>query len=324
MTARLQGLVGEQDGVVTLDQLEADGIPAEVGLRRARERKWRKLLPGVLLTSPGPATRRQLLIAAWLWTDRRGVVDGCCACTWYGVDNARCAPQQVRLVVPGDSRYRSTGFVIVRRALAEIHIGDRGVVPYVDPSTALLIAARDARSSKGAIAVLSRGLQQGSVSTSSLHSARASVGDKYFRPVDPALVAVGVGIRSPAEEDARQLLQSSARLPAPEWNVWLDLGDGEPPVCVDALWLAARLVHEINGKRYHAWDRSFENMHRRHERLVAAGLVVIPTTATRLRRHRAEVLANVERTYAANAGRGMPDGVKMIDPPDWPIAAIAC
>src|SRR5206468_1437054 len=125
--------------------------------------------------------------------------------------------------------------------LAEVTAGDSGTVPYVDAATALLIAARDCRSSGAAIAVLSRGLQRGVATPSSLLAAREMVGDKYFRRVDPALVAVGAGVRSPAEECGRQLILSSRRLPPPEWNVWLDLGDSGAPVCVDALWLTARL-----------------------------------------------------------------------------------
>jgi hypothetical protein len=136
-------------------------------------------------------------------------------------------------------------------------------------------------------------------------------------------VAVGAGVRSPAEETGRQLILTSRTLPSPLWNVWLDLGDGGGPVCVDALWLSARLVHEINGRRYHAWDRSFENMHERHERLVAAGLVVVPTTPARLSRYGAAVLSRLERIHEANDGRGMPDGVRVIDPPSLTIACIA-
>ena len=324
MSGALENVVRDQDGVVSLQQLEQHGFPAKVALRRSRDGRWRKLLPGVVLCSAAPATKRQLLLAAWLWTGRHGVVDGCCACSWYGVATDGCSPGHARLVVPGSTAFRSVGFVVVRRALSEVRVGDRGLVPYVDPAMAVLVAARDARSPAAAIAVLSRGLQRGVVTTRSLADARLSIGDKYFRPVDSALLAVGAGVRSVGEEQARRLILTSRVLPPPSWNVWLDLGDGGYPVCVDALWASARLVHEINGRRFHAWDRSFENMHARQERLAAAGLVVLPTTPIRLRRHPADVLASLERAFLANDGRGLPTDVEVIPPPTWSIADMAC
>ena len=201
--------------------------------------------------------------------------------------------------------------------MGEISVGSRGLVPYVDAPTAFIVAARNARSPRAAISVLSRGLQRGIVSPDALRTAREGIGDKYCRPVDAALVAVDVGVRSPAEEDARRLLLRSQLLPPVAWNQWLDLGDGGYPVCVDALIESAGLVHEVNGRRYHAWDKSFEDMHARHERLGAAGLVVVPSTPLRIRRQGAQVLLNVERTYQHYAGRGMPVGVRLIDAPDY-------
>ena len=59
-----------------------------------------------------------------------------------------------------------------------------------------------------------------------LRLARESIGDKWCRPVDGALETVGVGVRSPAESDLRKLIRTSPVLPEPQWNVWLDLGDG--------------------------------------------------------------------------------------------------
>lgn len=317
LTPRLRALIDMQDGVVTLNQLDDHGFSRHAGLRRARTGRWRKLLPGVLLTSPGEPTRRQRIIAAWLWAGPASAIDGACACAWYGVRPLGMADALVHVVASAESGLRSTEFVVVRRSLASISVGDRGVVPYVDPATAFVVAARNARSPRAALAVLSRGLQEAVVDVPGLRQARQTIGDKYCKPADWALVAVGAGVRSPGEEDARQLVLLSLVLPEPLWNQWLDLGDGGHPVCVDALWLSAGMVHEVNGRRYHAWDLSFENMHARHERLGAAGLIVVPTTPVQLRTRGAEVLRNLERTFMQHDGRGMPAGVRLIDPPDW-------
>ena len=316
ITAQLAALISAQDGVVTINQLTANGFHRATALRRLREGPWQQLLPGVGLTVTGVPTRRQLLVAAWLWAGPDSAVDADCACAWYGVDTQSTSPGRVHVVVPWPSGVKSRDFVTVRQSMAPIVIGSRGIVPYVEPSTAFLVAARNARSPRTAIAVLSRGLQKGLVTQQSLATAREAIGDKLFRPVDAALLAVGVGVRSSAEEDGRRLLSASRVLPRILWNQWLDLGDGRYPVCVDALIEDAGMVHEINGRRYHAWDASFENMHARHERLVASGLIVVPTTPLRIRRSGEAVLANVESTYRRNAGRGMPPGVRLVDPPD--------
>lgn len=316
ISPRLAALIALQDGVVTVEQLVAHGFHRATALRRLREGPWQSLLPGVGLTVSGAPTRRQRLIAAWHWAGPTSAIDGGCACAWYGVDAQTRTPERVHVVVPWPSSVKSRDFVVVRQASAEIVVGSRGAVPYVDAGTALIVAARNARSPRAAIAVLSRGLQMGLVTEAALSTARASIGDKYCRPVDEALVSVGIGARSPAEHDARLLFGTSRILPQMLWNQWLDLGDGGYPVCVDGLIKDAGMVHEVNGRRHHAWDKSFENMHARHERLGAAGLIVVPSTPLRIRRSGAVVLNNLERTYLQHAGRGMPTKVRLIDPPD--------
>ena len=204
---------------------------------------------------------------------------------------------------------------MVRRAAAEIEIGGRGVVPYVDRPTAAIVAARNLRNGRAAVALLSRLLQEGAVSVEALQGARQRIGDKWCGPVDGALIAVGVGVRSPAEEDMRRLILTSRTLPEPSWNQWLRLPDGGPDVCVDGLWADAGLVNEVIGKKYHAWGEQYDDTNARKERLQAVGLIVAEATPIRIRRQGGVVLANLERTYGLYAGRGMPPGVILIDPP---------
>ena len=153
------------------------------------------------------------------------------------------------------------------------------------------------------------------VTLEQLRDARESIGDKWCRGVDAALLAAGVGLRSPGERHARDLILTSRILIEPGWNVWVDLNDGEPPVCLDALWAAARLVHEVNGKRYHKWDLTFEDMQARHDRLTAAGLIALHNAPTRIRRDPSRVLSQIERTHARYDGLGLPEGVRIIDDP---------
>ena len=316
----LAQLIGRQDGLATVDQLAAHGFDRASVYRRVKTRQWRRLLPRVILTASGVPTRRQLLIAAGLWGGPAAVIDGPDACAWYGVKPAGFDARRVHVVVPWDAPARSCGFVVVRRSVAEIRIGTAGRVRYVDAPTAFIVAARGSARVEPAIDVLSRGLQTGLVTTDSLHEARQAIGDKWCRGVDGALISVGVGLRSPAEKTNHDLLVTSRILPVPRWNQWLDLGDGLPEVCADALWEDAGLVEEVLGTRWHSWGLQFESTEKRRARMIAVGLVPAGVTPVQLRRAPAEVLERLERTYALNKGRGMPPRVRLIDPPTWAIA----
>jgi hypothetical protein len=320
LSPALLQLISRQDGVVSVAQLAAHGFDASALYRRVKTKQWRRLLPRVILTVSGAPTRRQLLIAAGLWGGPDAVIDGPDACVWYGVKPAGFDPRRVHVAAPWDAPARSCGFVVVRRSVAELRVGAEGRVRYVDAPTAFIVAARSSARVEPAIDVLSRGLQSGVVTTDSLHEARQTIGDKWCRGVDAALIAVGVGLRSPAEKTNHDLILTSRVVPAPRWNQWLDLGDGRPEVCVDALWEDAGLVEEVLGTRWHSWGLQFESTETRRARMIAVGLVPAGVTPVQLRRTPAEVLERLERAYLRNKGRGMPPGVRLIDPPNWSIA----
>lgn len=319
LSPALRSLIASQDGVASTAQLAAHGFSASAVQHRVGRGLWIRPAPGVVLTSGGPPTRRQLLLSAVLWAGTDAAIDGPDACAWYGLAPHWFRSAQVHVVVPASSRARTRGFVVVRRSMSDIAIGDRGLVPYVQPAIAVVAATRRAPSVSSAVAFLSLALQRGMVTTDTLTASREHFGDKWCRRVDTALAAVGVGVRSPAEKQAHELFGRSPTLPSPRWNVWLDLGDGGPLVCVDALWEDAGLVAEINGRAYHAWGEQFEHMHRRGGRLVAAGLTVLHCTPRQLSQHGVDVLHQLERAYARQVGSGLPSGVRAVSPP--PIAA---
>jgi hypothetical protein len=311
----LQSVIDTQDGVASLAQLEQHGFSADAVQHRVGRGIWSRPAPGVVLTTAGPPTRRQLLVTARLWAGEDSVIDADDACAWYGLAPPWFRPARVHVVVPQTSQARTRGNFVVRRSVAEIAIGDRGLLPYVDRATAVIAAARHATSVSASIAFLSLVLQRRLVTVDDLAMRRESLGDKWCRRVDAALVAVGVGVRSVAEKDAAELFGGSLVLPQPRWNVWLDLGDGGPPVCVDALWEDAGLVAEINGRDYHAWADQYEHMHQRAGRLTSVGVTAMHITPTQIRRHGMDVLRQLERTYARCAGRGLPAGVTLTRPP---------
>lgn len=309
-TPALAALMTAQDNVVTEGQLVAHGVSRNAADKRVCRRAWTRLLPGIFLTCAGGPTRPQQLVAAHLWGGEESAVDGVDALRWHGFDGDVRTDGRVHVVVPWHSPVRSRDFVVVRRSIAGIGTTSLGIVPYVDAPTAAIVAARNAKHLPTAIAILSRALQRGLVTVKDLAEARECIGDKWCAPVDMALVAVGVGVRSPAEDDFRLLVESSRVLPEPAWNQWLSLDDGGPDVCADALWEDAGMVGEVIGKRYHAWAEQYEKTQERKERLQALGVIVCEATPMRIRRRPALLRASLESTWRIHAGRGMPAGVR--------------
>jgi hypothetical protein len=136
VTPALTDLLIRQDGVATVEQLSRVGFSINAIDKRVARNAWRRLLPGIFLTSNGTATRRQLLVAAWLWSHAEGAIDGADACAWHELRPPLRLDDPVHVVAPWGSTTRSRNFVIVRRTIAEIRIGGRGIVPYVDAPTA--------------------------------------------------------------------------------------------------------------------------------------------------------------------------------------------
>jgi hypothetical protein len=73
-------------------------------------------------------------------------------------------------------------------------------------------------------------------------------------------------------------LVRAADIPDPEVNAWVNPGDGEPPLRVDFLWRAQRLIVETDGHASHRTRQAFERDRRRDQRLIAAGYRVIRIT----------------------------------------------
>jgi very-short-patch-repair endonuclease len=91
---------------------------------------------------------------------------------------------------------------------------------------------------------------------------------------------------APTESELEEQLLAlcrGARLPLPERQVYIDPGDGEPPVRVDFCWRAQKLVVETDGGRYHRTPRAFESDRRRDQRLTLAGWRVLRITWRQLR-----------------------------------------
>jgi hypothetical protein len=319
-TPSLRALIAHQDGVVAMWQLAEHGVGWAPVRARLKRGEWQRLLPQVLATHGGEPTRRQLMIASQLWGGQDAAIDGASACAYFRRDLVRLDRARVHLVVPFESPARSRDWLHVRRTISEIEVVTTERLRYVVEPMAVLVAARDARNVDRAIDILSRALQTGVTTVLELQAVRSMLGDKGCGALDRALTQVGIGLRSPAEKLFRDLVMTSRILPEPLWNQWLDLGDDGLAVCADGLWKDAGMLHEVNGKVAHAWGLQYESTSAREERVTTADVIYTQSTPLRLLREGPTIRRNLEVTYLRNAGRGMPPGVTLIDPPSWAAA----
>lgn len=307
----LPGLIAAQDYVVHRDQALLGGLTRDAIGHRLRTRQWSLVLPDVYLTHQGEPSRRQRLWAALLYAGPASAIDGVDACSAHGLTSVRTDPHKVHVVIPQDGPARSRGFVVVRRSQAEIRTVSKDMLRYLEPAGAVVAATRAMRNSRSVLATYSEAVQRRITTHDALLRAHVEGPPRNSRAGDAALAAIGAGIRSAPEDDFRKLVDASLILPAAEYNVWLRLPSGRV-VCVDALFRTSGVVHETNGRAFHAREDLFESMQERHDELTAAGLIALHNPPIRLRGRPREAIAQVERCHVMYDGRGMPAGIEIL------------
>jgi len=122
-------------------------------------------------------------------------------------------------------------------------------------------------------------------------------------PLRRALAEVGYGIRSGAEGDFRDLLQSSG-LPAPTYNARLYAADETFLGIADAWWQGAGVAVEVDSREWHLSPEDWERTLRRHRRMSAYGIIVLHITPRQIHNEPVRILADL--AAALEAGRSRP------------------
>jgi hypothetical protein len=133
-------------------------------------------------------------------------------------------------------------------------------------------------------------------------------GSAMFRSV---LAEVADGIRSTAEGDLRDVIRTG-RLPTPLFNPSLYDGDlflGKP----DAWWPDAGVAAEADSRAWHLSPEDWDRTRRRHDRMAAAGVIVLHFSPRELRREPTMVAQRLRD--ALNRG---------LTRPPLPIRTVSC
>jgi len=298
----VQALLVMQHGLLTRAQA-LEFVTTSRGLQhRARPGgPWRRVLPGVYLTSNGRLNFVQFLMAAQLYAGEPSVVTGHAALKLQQVRGAKTGP--VEVLVPAERFVASRDFVAVhrtRRMPVEMLVD--GKLRYATATRAIADAVRDLDQLGDARTIVGSAVQRHLSSVAKLTAELAERHDRRDALLRHVLTEVSAGIRSAPEGDLRVLITGSG-LPRPLYNPTLFL-DGEFLACPDAWWPEAGVAAEVDSMEFHLLPEDWRRTLARGRRMTAAGIAVLHITPAQLRDEPQQVLRDIAAALAH--GRALP------------------
>jgi hypothetical protein len=261
---------------------------------------WQKLMPGVYVAVTGGVSTNQREMGALLHAGPQSVLTGLAAARRHGISGPTSTT--VDVLVPAKLRPQSTSFVRVWRTWrmpAEVCVASE--IRYVPPARAVADAVRAMTNLRDARALVAQAIQRQRCSIAQLEAELAQGPVKGSAALRAALEEVRAGVRSAPEGDLRRLIKRG-RIPMPVFNARLYAGRKLVAV-VDAWWEEAGVGAEVDSREYHYAAEDWQGTIRRHDRLVAHGVLLLHFTPQQIRTAPDEVTAQVQAALAAGRGR---------------------
>ncbi|MGH3620874.1 MAG: hypothetical protein ACRDQ5_03670 [Sciscionella sp.] len=265
---------------------------------------WQRLLPGILLLTNAPPTRRQLVSAALTYAGDGAVLTGHDAIQLLGLRSADPSGP-VHILIPDSRQVRSDVAVRIERTKRMPKPLQRKGFFVAPCARAVLDTARRLTSLDEARALISEAVQRGMTTPEQLHDELRNGSNRGSALPRKVLVEISDGVRSAAEAWARRLVAKSG-LPQPRWNVPVRAGDGTLLGIVDAWWDSVGMAWEIDSYQFHSAPEAYAETVRRGSALTAAGLVVVHTLPARIRKEPRAVVNELRDTYAQALTRRRP------------------
>jgi hypothetical protein len=298
----LERILRAQHQVIARGQAKACGMTDRMLQYRIRAGgPWQKLLPGVYLAVTGAVSAEQREMAALLHTGPRGVITGLAAARRHGISVQ--SSSTVDVLVPAETRCQSAAFVRVRRtSRMPPDVCTSGEIRFAMPARAVADAARSLTRAPDVRALVAQAIQQQRCSIVMLALELEQGPAKGSALLRAALAEVRDGIRSVPEGDLRGLLKQG-QIPMPIFNA--RLYDGNSLIAViDGWWPEAGVAAEVDSREYHYSAEDWQHTMRRHDQLVARGVLLLHFTPRQIRSTPQEVTAQIRA--ALSAGRGRP------------------
>lgn len=296
-SAGLLAIVDRQHQVVTRQQLNGEGVDDMAIYRRIRYGGWQRALPGIYVVRGGSLGTEQRRVAAALYAGENAQLTGAAALTWHGFRYCP-ATNVTQVLVPHETRRRSTGFVVVSRTRElDSSARYRDLYAVCSPARAVIDACRSGLDLRSARAVMAEAVHRSFTSLDSLdeeirRAARSRTA--LARRVHGELVA---GVRSSPEADLRDLASTSKILPPMLCNPRLYAPDGTVLPTPDGFIEEVGMALEVDSREYHADDAGWAETLRRHNLLTQYGAIVLHFTPREIRGEGPRVLETMERTY---------------------------
>jgi hypothetical protein len=298
-------VLDRQLGVASRSQLLAAELTDSTVYDKVRAGTWQLLLPGIFLVNAGSVGTEQRRIAAALYAGDRAQLTGLTVLHYYGFRSAP-STDKVHVLVPHDERRRSTGFVVVQRALRlDESAQDVGVYRVTSPARAVVDAGRGMRSLTDVRAIVTEAVQARHATTSAIAAELRLAGRSRTALTRRALSEAVAGVRSAPEAALRDIMMGSSILPPALWNPTLMTLDGRQLPTPDAYLQDADLAVEVDSRAHHSKDAGWATTLERHNALAELDVQVLHLTPAEIGTVPQRVRRQVERTYLARLASGV-------------------
>lgn len=295
----------QEQRVVRVAALERLGMTRRTIYRRCLPGgPWQRLLPGIVLLGTGQPTDRQLLDAALLRGGEHTRVTGLWAARLYGLRQLP-SPEDVHILVPHTREITSVGFVTVERTTRLPAAIPRDGIPLAPAHRAVLDGVRRMREFDPIRALLAESVQRRRCAPEALARELELGSQRGSALPRRAMAELLGGAHSVPEGDAFWLWQR-AGLPEAARNVAIYDASGRYVGTPDAWCDDVGFAWEVDSKEFHFYVDGYANTLARNARYAAAGIVVLQTLPSRIRREPEAVIAELRAAYAAAVRRPRP------------------
>lgn len=300
--AVLAALASQQDGVFSREQCEEAGGDRRLRHRRVAAGRWARVgAAGFRFTSTPLSWRGRLRCSVWDGGPRTLVShDGAAQAQRFPGFHANEAhilvPRALDHVCTIATVHESRRFDLVRAQQVD-------GIPVVAPADTLVHVATGMR--PGRVAWLTEQLLFSKrLSLGSMNEAltRLGPGCKGLRPLRAVLSDYAPGDPVPESELEQLFIQVATRFALPPFERQVVLpGRDQMPGRVDFIWRDARLIVEVDGRRWHARFADFDRDHRRDLYWLSLGYRTARITWSMLMHDPADVCADLLRARASVA-----------------------
>jgi len=264
------------DGVIRSSELRASGLTAyAIGSRCRPSGPWQRVLPGVVLLSNAPPSRRQRVRAALTYAGPQAVLTGTDAVRAHGVRTPLA--DEVLVLIPATRRASSRGYVTVERTTRLPPPVQRAGLPVAPLVRATVDAARHEPNRDRLRSLLFAPVQEGRCTFAELRSELNRGNQRGSAAVRALLTARDQEVFPVTRALASQVLRE-APLPPPRWQVPLHTTNGTRLGVADAWWAEAGLAWNL-GAQHHPLPTT----ELARPVLTTAGITVLYTDPVRLR-----------------------------------------